>query len=144
MEGCFTKGLSSKRKRHVLVVEDDLELSAVIDRVIQSIDPSITVDWVTSAEQAVALIKDRLESHQGDRPYDLILTDIFLDGNQSGLDLWKICQQQLPRTPMIVTSAVSADRFFTMLGQDAISPSFLPKPFLITECQQMFEGMLRQ
>jgi CheY-like chemotaxis protein len=125
-----------KRSRKILVVEDDLELSTVIDRVLQSIDPMITVDWVTSAEQAVALIKDK-------KAYDLIVTDIFLDGTKSGVDLWKLCQERLPRIPVIVTSALPVDRFFAILGKDSISPAYLPKPFQLTECQQMLEGMLR-
>lgn len=130
------------RVRRVLVVEDDLELMTVLDQIIRTIDAAIATEWVTTAEEAVSLLEDKLDISPH-APYDLVLADIFLEGDSTGLDLWKLCQQHFPEMPVIVTSALPVDKFFTALGRDTISPPYLAKPFRPGECRQLLEGILR-
>lgn len=134
---------ADKQSRKILVVEDDLELTTILNRVLKAIDPTFEVDWVTSAEQAMALIEDR-NSKAANRghPYDLVLVDIFLEGSTTGLDLWTLCEQFYPKMPIVVTSALPVDKFFATLGPQTILPPFLPKPFLPGECKQLLEGIL--
>ena len=129
-----------RRNRRILIVEDDLELSAVLDGVIASIDPEAEVDWVTSAEQAYFLLEEK--SWQEGRPYDLALVDIFLEGETTGLELWRHLQHSLPNVPIVITSAMPVHKFFDALGENTISPPFLAKPFKAGECRQLLEGLL--
>jgi len=126
----------------ILIVEDDLALTTVIDQVLYTIDPHIKCEWVTSAEQAAAKIKERL-SESTDHPYDLILADIFLEGNKSGLELWEFCRDQFPDMPIVLTSALPVDKFLASIGESMICPPYLPKPFHAGECRQVLEGMLK-
>ena len=125
----------------VFVLEDDMDLSAVIERVLRSIDPMISLDWATSAEEALAIIQPTSSSY--DWPvYDLIVADIFLDGKSTGIDFWRTCQDAFPDTPVVMTSALSLDRFFSTIGRDSVCPPFLQKPFTPSECKQIFQNML--
>lgn len=127
--------------KRILVVEDDLELTGILEHVFSAIDPNIHTDWVTSAEEAVSLLEDKTRAGE-QRPYDLIIADIFLEGSSTGLDLWKLCQEYFSDVPFVVTSALPVDKFFKALGTETISPPFLPKPFLPGECRQLIEGVL--
>jgi CheY-like chemotaxis protein len=137
-----TKPYSRKKPFRVLVLEDDLELSAVIEHVLRSIDSTLSLDWATSAEGAIVQLTRNLKN-DSECVYDLIVADIFLDGKSTGLDVWRACQDLFPETPIIVTSALSLDRFFSTLGSHSISPPYLQKPFTAMECKQVFENMLR-
>lgn len=129
-----------KRARRILIVEDDLELSAMLDGVIASIDAEAEVDWVTSAEQAFFLLEEK--SWKDGAPYDLALVDIFLEGDTTGLELWRQLQHSLPNVPIVITSAMPVHKFFDALGENTISPPFLAKPFKAGECRQLLEGLL--
>ncbi len=137
----------SKRKKRseplrVFVLEDDLELSAVIEHVLRSVDSTISLDWATSADEAISLLRENRMNRPG-MPYDLIVIDLFLDGKTTtGIDCWKICQELFPDVPIILTSVLSLDRFFSMIGRQSISPPYLQKPFTISECRHMFMNML--
>jgi len=134
--------IKSQAPLSVLVVEDDRALANLLEQVLQSIEPRIHVDRTASAEGAIALLKRNEGSSRG-YPYDLVLADISLEGERSGIDLWKLCQEKFSRMPIVVTSAMGTDKFLHAIGPNAISPAFLPKPFFIGECRQMLEGMLR-
>jgi DNA-binding response OmpR family regulator len=135
------KSLREPEPHRVLVLEDDWELSAVIERVLRSIDSTLSLDWATSAEDAIEHLKTNLQNGSFP-PYDLIVADIFLDGKSTGIDFWRTCQELFPETPVLITSALSLDRFFTTVGRQCISPPYLQKPFSINECKNMFESML--
>jgi len=125
----------------VFVLEDDLELSLVIENVLRSIDSTIDLDWSTDAEGAITQLKN-IVSVSPMLPYDLIVADIFLDGKTTGIDFWRTCQDLFPHTPVLITSSLSLDRFFATVGQESICPPYLQKPFTVSECRQVFENIL--
>jgi response regulator of citrate/malate metabolism len=124
-----------------LVLEDDIELSTVIEKVIKMIDPKIILDWATSAEEAVTHLESVMKSVSHPH-YDLIVADIFLDGDSTGIDFWRSVQELCPGTPVLMTSALTLDRFFATVGRQSISPPYLQKPFTLTECKQSIEPLL--
>ena len=112
-ENLIDLGLKKDRgPLRVFVVEDDQELSAVIERVLRSISQDIKLDWATSAEAAIMKLKEALGASLDQSPYDLIVADIFLDGKRTGIDFWHTCQELFPEVPVLVTSALSLDKFF--------------------------------
>ena len=141
--GAGATHIKAKAPLRVFVVEDDQELSAVIERVLKSISSEIILDWATSAEAAILKLKDALNQHLDQSPYDLIVADIFLDGKRTGIDFWHTCQELFPEVPVLVTSALSLDKFFAAVGRQHISPPYLQKPFSAGHCKQVFEGILK-
>jgi response regulator of citrate/malate metabolism len=132
--------MDSSKPRRVLVIEDDMELTTILERVLRVIDSKVQIEWATSAEEATSKLVNRARHTKGP-PYDLIVADIFLEGNETGLDLWKLCAQAFPDVPIVITSALPIDKYFTAIGQDMITPPFLAKPFTASECRQVFKGM---
>lgn len=131
----------SQHRRHVFVIEDDIELSTVLERILRAIDPRVEIEWATSAEEATARLARRAQRTKA-MPYDLIVADIFLEGQKTGLDFWRTCSQVYPDIPLVVTSALPVDKYFTTLGPGTIAPPFLAKPFSMSECKHLFEAML--
>lgn len=141
MERNSVTTLPAKKRVRALLVEDDIELSTVMEQVLKAVAPNLTLDWVTSAEEAMTRL-DEVFYNKTPNPYDFIIADIFLDGESTGIDFWRSCQEILPGTPVLITSALSLDRFFATVGQDSISPPYLQKPFSPTECKLVFESLL--
>ena len=78
--------------RRILLAEDDLSLEIIFTSLIHDIDLKIDVDWVTSAEAAFERL-EKASAHQRESPYDLIVADIFLDGDlRNGVLAWPRCR----------------------------------------------------
>ena len=133
--------MRNKHGPKVYIVEDDLELSTVLDRILWSIDPNIQMNWTTSAEEAMHHLKEVRHKADG-KPYDLIIADIFLDGPATGVDLWRLSKQYLPKVPLVLTSALSAEKFLASVDCFEICPPFLAKPFSISDCRQILKSTL--
>ena len=128
-----------KKTRVVYVIEDDIELSTLMDRILKNIDPKISLDWSTSAEEAIQSISSNWKKGIV-LPYVLIIIDIFLDGEKSGLDLYKLCIEKYPTIPIILTSSGNLKNILPInLG---LSPTLLQKPFTVRKCKQIFKKIL--
>ncbi len=125
--------------KSVYVVEDDIELSTVMDRVLKSIDKDVQLDWSTSAEEAIQNVRNAAKMGV-ERPYDLIIVDVFLDGFQNGMDLWNLVKQEYPDIPVVMTSSTRLDSLFTKESENL--PMFLQKPFSMAECKRVFKELL--
>ncbi len=137
---CFLQTIPNIPKFLVLIVEDDLTYETILRRILAEIDAKVQIDWVASAEEA----RSQLNTMAGQKEvaYDLIIADIFLDGEETGFDLWNLCKESHPLTPLIVTSGLPVDRFIRAFGQNEVCPPFLAKPFFVGECRQILENLL--
>jgi DNA-binding NtrC family response regulator len=120
--------------RNVLIVEDDICTQTVMTQLLQTIDSAIKADWATSAEKAKALLR----MHH----YDLTIADHTLNGEGTGLDLWRLCQDKYPSMPFFMISGLGIPEFFKLVGENQIMPAFLPKPFHVGECKQLLKCLL--
>lgn len=136
----LAKGLSRKKK--VLIIEDDEDMRSLLEAIVMDVYPHVTIEDSASAEEALCLLQNDPLHGQYSSNYDLIIVDIFLQGESTGLDFWKYIQEKFPMTTVLITSALSASRFFTAVGADTISPPYLEKPFQIGEAKQKIEGLL--
>lgn len=116
----------------VLVVEDDLDLMNVIQRMTRAFDPSIEIDWVTRVDDAL----DRLAR----RHYRMVLADYHLENSRCGLALLDPCEQLQPRATFAM---ISSDAFDQLEGARAHREfPFLRKPFTALECFTFIGGAL--
>lgn len=127
-----------KTPKSLLVIEDDLSLIQFIDTVLDDMKPGLEWDYVTTGEEAVELIRRRGKL-RGQAPYSLVISDIFLEGEMSGFDVWLDSMQMYPNMPFVITSCLSFDRYFSILKGVANTPVFLPKPLTVSRCQSVFE-----
>lgn len=81
---------------HVLVVDDDLTLEPFLRLAILTSKPNAEITWLMDVEHAV--------SEMENKPFDLVIADQRLLGNQTGLDLWKYIKTSHQDTPFLLIS----------------------------------------
>lgn len=117
----------------VLIVEDDISLTNLLTKVLEGFSPNVEVDWATSGEEAEYYLR-REGQHYGSSPYDLVIADIFLEGEVTGLDIWRLCEEKYRGCQTLVTSSMPIEKFVSCLKNEYACPAYLPKPFTMTEC----------
>ncbi len=103
----------------VLLVEDDAEVRAVVERFLATFDARVKV--AASAEQALPLLAP-------DAGFDLVLSDIALGPGKRGTELAAEARARLPAVAILLMSGFSED----LLAADRDAPpdwELLQKPF---------------
>ena len=124
-------------KRTALIVEDDLSLEPLWRKVIQDVASDVQVYWATTEEQAEKFIRSKV--HNGET-FDLIIADIFLSGERTGLDLWKRYGEVTSN--FIVTSVMPEKKAAQMLGGLAPLPFYLQKPADPNQCKKVIQSAI--
>jgi CheY-like chemotaxis protein len=83
------------RRGHVLLVEDDKEVSALTREMLNSLGFAVT--HVTGAEAALGALANA-------RAIDIVLSDIMMPGGVSGVDLAREIRSRQPNLPVILTT----------------------------------------
>jgi DNA-binding response OmpR family regulator len=106
---------------HVLLVEDDVRISRVVQRALTEVGHEVDVahdgaDGLARAEET---------------PYDLLVLDVMLP-ERDGFSIARELRRQRQRTPILMLTArdAVADR---VRGLDAGADDYLPKPFALEE-----------
>ena len=135
------KKLELTANHRILIIEDDVTLANLLVSILEEEFAGITIDWATSGEEAEYYL-EREEKIFGSTPYDLVIADIFLEGEITGLDVWKMCDRKYPDINIIVTSSLPFAKFVSCLKNEYACPSYLPKPFTLQECRDAISEFL--
>ena len=127
--------------KSLLVIEDDLALIELFDIIIDDLRPDLDWEYATSAEKGMASIYRRSRVHR-DMPFNLVLTDIFLEGDSTGFDVWQECQEFFPQMPFVFISSLPFDRYSSFLQGSGSCPSYLLKPLSVSRCQSVLNEYL--
>lgn len=119
-------------EKHVLLVEDDPFWQNVISRNIRRATDACKITYVTTAEQAIVMLNSN-------HPFNLIIADQFLDGDKTGYDLWRVCQERGFHVPFLLTSG-NADFPEQVIMKDPIH--FVSKPFVAAELRRNLAELL--
>jgi len=122
----------------VLIVEDDVSMEPLWSYIIDEVDPHAEMRWVTTEEAAEKMIRQRLEMGQ---PYDLIVSDIFLSGRRTGIDLWRRYGEGA--TAFILMSVIGPEKLMRMTGLHEPLPPYIQKPLNPTECIDRVRNLLK-
>jgi CheY-like chemotaxis protein len=106
----------------ILIVEDDRQMQRLFDRVLRAVDGRAIIDSVTTAEEA----KDLLDHSELDH-YELVLADQFLNGTETGLDLWNHCRKKHPFVEFVLTSGTDIDQYLARFQNQNTAPIFMKK-----------------
>jgi DNA-binding NtrC family response regulator len=117
----FPAVLGKKEAHSVLIVEDSKMDFYLLEQILRSRKPSISLVHVEGVEEAKLVLQNK-------RNFDLVICDQFLPGNGTGITLWRYCQEKCPEIPFMMTSASNLRSFFETTAK-GISPPFLLKPF---------------
>ena len=116
----------------VLVVEDNEAVAAVVIEMLAQLGHDAT---------HVASVAAALGELAGDRPFDLVFTDVLLPGGGSGLDLARELAERKPHVPVVLTSGYGGG----VTGRlAAANLPFLRKPYRIDALKATLLEALRQ
>jgi DNA-binding response OmpR family regulator len=106
---------------HVLLVEDDIRISRVVQRALSEVGHE--VDVAHDGADGLARAEETL--------YDLLVLDVMLP-ERDGFSIARELRRQRQRTPILMLTArdAVADR---VRGLDAGADDYLPKPFALEE-----------
>lgn len=121
----------------VLVVEDDLSLQPLWNHIIHEAYPKARVDWATTEEVAERLIRQRFKRG---RPYNLVISDVFLAGRKTGIDLWTRFGEAAGK--FIFVSVLPKEKFEMLMADDMGYPIFLQKPLRPRLCKELVEELV--
>jgi response regulator of citrate/malate metabolism len=111
---------TEKPALRVLLVEDDPIAANIWMGILQSLYSALHVEWVSTVSAAEGMLYDSAE------PFQLIVSDVFLSGDQTGVDFWK--DHLGKKIPVLMTSGVPARDIEKLYGNHEMRPYFLPKP----------------
>jgi len=119
--------------KRVLIVDDDASIELLWQVLLKKIGIKFKIDWVTNEVDATAMIAGLVG--QG-LFYDLVITDIFLSGSGTGLDLWKKATPS-QRSRFVIISAADQDKIVEHLKDQYSQPKFLRKPLDLDESMKL-------
>lgn len=130
---------SEDKKAHqlrILIVDDDITSGTLWNMIISKVDEHAHISWATSFTEAEQKIQTATDSNLN---YDMIITDIFLSGSNTGIDLWHK-YHKLFNGKIILVSAVDPDKLSEHMSGNDDRPIFLHKPLDITKCINVING----
>ncbi len=128
--------LDDSRLMRILVVEDDLSLKTFWSHVLNETYKKNKIDWASTEEVAEGLIRNRFLRG---KPYDLVISDIFLAGQKTGLELWFNFSEAA--TQFIFVSVLAENRFDQLMKGAGQQPLFLQKPLSATKCKEILASI---
>lgn len=125
--------------KKILIVEDDMTLKILWQQIVRKLEFAVNVEWATSEGSASKAIEE--QKKRGGH-YDLVICDIFLSGNNTGIDFWRDHRDE--PTEFVFTSGVSAEKFKSLLEKENGYHLFLPKPLDPSFCVSSLNGILKK
>jgi CheY-like chemotaxis protein len=124
-------------KKHILVVDDDIELAHLLAQAVSDVSNAYNVRVARDVDDAMVLVHKAQTSQQ---PFDLVITDIKMVG-LSGLELLEALVSIAPETKTITMTAYNSPDL-AQRAQDLNVYAYLTKPFILSEFRQIVHGAL--
>jgi response regulator of citrate/malate metabolism len=121
----FREGFMGRGLKRVLIVEDDLSLRPLWENFFAVHYSRAWIDWAVSCEQAMVMI---LEKNKERKKYHLIISDIFLAGSGTGIDLIKSKAVRDSGAKTVLVSSAARDEVLKQYGHLLPDTAILNKP----------------
>lgn len=129
----YLAGMRTGRK--ILVVEDDLALKPILERICRAVDEECELKWVMSAVNAMTELRKST--------FDLVIVDHLLEGDGTGMDVWRHCRKCYPNLPVLVMSGESREKLQRYSGVANPEFAYLEKPIQVTQCKRILEDLFK-
>ncbi len=111
----------SAPKRRILIVDDDKSVIGYLERLLQML--GYTVDTCVNGAEGLA--------KAADPAFELIVSDLSMPGEPSGMDLIRALRKQRPDCPLVVISGFPSQDRLDECREIGVT-EFLTKPFEIS------------
>jgi len=128
---------NQKYPASILVIDDDITLKPLYEQLLYSINPSMQLIWATTDTQA----EFYLNENKDNRFIRYVITDIFLSGKNTGIDLWK--KHADSRLKFIFTSIITKEKFSQYFYNEEELPLFFQKPVGVEICELLFRELAK-
>jgi len=124
----------------ILVVEDDLSLRQLWEYFLKSEISEAIVEWAVSCEEALKMIE---QQNNNKTPYFLIITDIFLAGSKTGIELITSAEVANSKAIKILVSSTYRDEIIKKFGHMISGVTVLSKPLDFKQIKVIFKTVLK-
>lgn len=126
--------------QRILVVEDDRIQWPLWRHILKTVYGNAEIEWQSTEAEAEKLLN---EAALQNRPFDLVISDIFLKGRDSGIELWNRCGQAA--THFVFVSSLSFPNFMALMRsrghQEIQSLYYLQKPVTTKMGRELLERL---
>lgn len=127
--------------RKILIVEDDLALKPIWEKFFKVLVSDAVVEWAVSCEEAIKMIDLANASNES---YSLIITDIFLAGSKTGMELIKSPEVAASKARTVMVSAADRNEITEKFGHLMPQTLVISKPFDFKTYNQIFKKILEE
>lgn len=127
--------------KRILIVEDDLALKPFWESVLQRCFKNWELEWAISGEEAKNIIQRSREEY---RPFSLVISDIFLAGADTGLDLMTSDEFIQSKAKFILVSVVNEEKVKENYYDIICNNTVMTKPLNAPECARTIKEVLHR
>ena len=120
----------------ILIVEDDKAFWPFWKRVFSG-RPDVQIDWTPRLSEAEKLVRMRFRKQH---PYDLVISDVFLEDDGTGIELWNKYGEEAKN--FIFVSGMSLSAYDLLMALNHGYPVYLRKPLSIESCREIVDSCL--
>jgi CheY-like chemotaxis protein len=124
-------------QKHILIVDDDIELGALLAKAVSDMSPSYTVKLARDVDEAMVQVR---RSQTTVNVFDLVITDIKMTG-LNGLELLEALHALAPDLRTIAMTAYTSSEI-ARRARELNVQAYLTKPFMISEFREVVRSTL--
>lgn len=125
--------------KRILVVEDDLSLKPLWESFFSRRKQEIQMEWVVSCEEARKIVK---KSNSEGTPFFLIITDIFLAGSGTGMELLQSPEVASSHAKTVLVSAADRHEILSKFGHLMPNTEVISKPLDFRKYEPILNHLL--
>jgi len=124
-------------QKHILIVDDDIELGALLAKAVGDMSPSYTVKLARDVDEAMVQVR---RSQTTENVFDLVITDIKMTG-LNGLELLEALHALAPDLKTIAMTAYTSSEIARRAEELSVQ-AYMTKPFMISEFREVVRKTL--
>ncbi len=125
--------------KKILIVEDDMALKPIWDKFFGLFSDRIVLEWAVSCEEAIKMVQ---LANEENGEYFLIISDIFLAGSKTGIQLINSDEVRNSGAKKVLISAADRDEVISKYGQILGDATVISKPFSFKKYNPVFKKIL--
>ncbi len=122
--------------RQALIAEDNPAQQLLLRKLVSTLDPELRIQVVDSYDGAVAALSDSTSR------FEWVLSDLFLIGEKTGVDLYKFCKSAHPGTQVALISGARPCELTELLADVGGAENLISKSRSVPELRALLSTFL--